>query len=99
MEDKVPLLDTLFDHAWVFTAGGIFPAGIFTELGIAEKWIRETRATGCLTKYPVNTSLYDYSIAQGWFTPKRDDQRSPEFITKFSCASAEHFHYEDGESV
>ena len=34
--------------------------------------------------------------AGGHFAPKRDDQRTPQFIQRFSSATQEHYHYEDG---
>jgi hypothetical protein len=38
------------------------------------------------------------AVAAGHFAPARDEQRAPEFIQRFSSASQEHYHYEDGET-
>jgi hypothetical protein len=50
-----------------------------------------------LTKYPVGVGVYDMALEAGIFTPKRDEQRSAEFIGRFSSANLEHYHYENGE--
>ncbi len=82
---------------WIFTGPRAqFPAGVFTQLEIAEKWILENRLSGTLTAYPLDVGTYDWAISIGYFAPKRDDQRTPEFIQRFSSASQEHFHYENG---
>jgi hypothetical protein len=80
---------------WIFTGSKTqFPSGVFTERQIAERWIREHRLTGTLTAYPVDVGAYDWAVAAGHFSPKREDQRSAEFIQRFSSASQEHYHYE-----
>jgi hypothetical protein len=47
--------------------------------------------------YPVNEGAYDWAINNNFFEAKTDDQAQPSFIQKFTCASQEHFHYENGE--
>ena len=37
------------------------------------------RLSGTLTKYPVDVGVYDWAIGGGFFTPKRDDHRSPDY--------------------
>jgi hypothetical protein len=82
---------------WIFMgARAQFPSGVFEERGAAEAWIRRNRLTGTLTMYPVNVGTYDWAVAAGLFSPKKDSQREPEFIGRFSTASQEHFHYEAG---
>lgn len=81
---------------WVFNGGGSFPGGVFTCLETAEAWISANRLTGVLTAYPLDTGIYDWATSKGYFMPKRDDQKSPDFIGRFSSASQEHYHYEDG---
>ncbi len=86
-----------FTSVWVFNGvRSNFPSGIFTERNVAEAWIRDRGLTGTLTLYPVDVSAYDWALSKGFFVPKRDDQRSAEFIGRFSDASQEHHHYEDG---
>jgi hypothetical protein len=88
------------DHAefvWVFNgATGSFPSGIFTDLGRAERWIREHGLTGMLTAYPMDTGVYEWAIAKGFFRPGKPHEASPEFIGRFTSASIEHHHYEEG---
>jgi hypothetical protein len=42
---------------------------------------------------------YDWAVRIGHFTPKRDDQRSAEFMQRFSSATQEHDHYEQGNAA
>jgi hypothetical protein len=85
---------------WVFVGeGGRFPGGIFDSRPRAEEWIRKHRLTGVLTQYPLNTGAYDWAIESGFFTPRKDEHRTAEFIGGFSSASQEHFHYEDGVAL
>ena len=76
-----------------------FPAGIFTTLENAEGWIKKYSLTGILNIYPVDIGLYDWAIAKDFFTVKNDYQKESRFIQRFTCASMEHFHYENGELI
>lgn len=90
--------ESKIESVWVFNgANSRFPSGVFVDIEIAEAWIGENRLTGVLTNYPVNKSIYDWATEKGFFSPKKEEQKSPEFIGKFSSASQEHFHYEDGK--
>ena len=82
---------------WVFNGErGNFPGGIFTALDGAERWIEEHRLSGTLTQYPVDTGVYEWAISKGFFRPSQSHQTTPEFIGRFTSASMEHHHYEDG---
>jgi hypothetical protein len=86
------------DTVWVFNGGrNSFPSGVFSQRELAEEWIRKNKLTGTLTEYPINQGVYDWAIEKGYFKPEREDQTTPAFIGNFSSASADHFHYEDGE--
>jgi hypothetical protein len=83
------------DHVWVFNGNGnAFPSGVFTTRERAEAWIAANGLGGMLTKYPLDLSVYEFAIENGWFTPSRDDHRSPAFIQRFTSASQEHYHYD-----
>jgi hypothetical protein len=82
---------------WVFNGGSPFPSGIFSSREKAEDWILKNRLSGTLTAYPVDIGTYDWAIQIGIFTPKQEKHTSPEFIQRFSSASQEHDHYEDGK--
>jgi hypothetical protein len=84
------------DHVWIFKSGGQFPSAVFTTRQKAEAWITANRIEGTLTKYPLDVSIYDWALASGYFVPKRDDQRTSQFIGQFSSASQEHYHYDFG---
>jgi hypothetical protein len=85
------------ERVWVFNgARGYFPGGIFTDVDRAEQWIEQHRLTGTLTLYPVDTGIYDWAIAEGLFRPDKPHQATPGFIGRFTSASMEHHHYEDG---
>jgi len=81
---------------WVFNGGGNFPSGVFSKKEIAEAWIAKHKLSGVLTKYPVDEGVYDWSLANGTFKIKKEEQTQPAFIQRFSSASQEHYHYENG---
>jgi hypothetical protein len=84
---------------WIFNGSNSrFSSGVFTKKESAESWIKKNKLTGVLTLYPVDTGVYDWAIENGFFVPKKDSEKMPEFIQKFSSASQEHYHFEDGES-
>jgi hypothetical protein len=86
-----------YPSVWVFIGtNGTFPAGVFSTRETAEAWITSSRVLGTLTRYPIDLSAYDWCLQYGFFKPKRAEQRAPEFIQKFSSASQDHFHYENG---
>lgn len=88
------------EFVWVFNGpkSGL-PSGIFTELGRAERWVEEHRLTGTLTAYPLDTGVYEWAIAGGIFRPGKTHEASPEFIGRFTSASMQHHHYEDGRRL
>jgi hypothetical protein len=44
----------------------------------------------------VDTGVYKWAISKGFFRPSKPHQTTPEFIGRFTSASMEHHHYEDG---
>jgi len=82
---------------WVFNgSSGHFASAVFSSKENAEAWIAKKRLTGILTAYPLNIGIYDWAIQNGFFEPTEDKHKIPEFIQRFSSASQEHYHYEDG---
>lgn len=82
---------------WVFHGdGATFACAVFSSKKKAEQWIAQHHVDGVLTKMPLDISCYDWAVAHGCFTPKREDQRSGKFIQRFSSASLEHYHYRAG---
>jgi hypothetical protein len=84
-------------QVWVFNSKSGFPGGVFSSQEKAEELISSHKLSGMLTSYPVDWFVYDWAIAEGYFTPKSDRQKEPDFIGGFTSASQEHFHYENGE--
>lgn len=83
------------NEVWVFHgAGGRFTSGVFASQAQAEEFITRYRLTGCLTKYPVGISTYDWAIEQQFFTPKKPAHYEAGFIQRFTDASQEHYHYD-----
>ena len=83
---------------WVFNGvNSRFASGAFDNIKKAEEWISHNRLTGVLTNYPINTGTYDWAIANTFFTPQKEEHTTPAFIGKFTSASQEHFHYENGQ--
>jgi len=77
--------------------GGTFPAAVFSARERAESWIAEHRLSGCLTRYPVDEPLYEWSMAHGHFRPRYPSHSLAPFIERFSSAYLEHYHYDAGE--
>lgn len=87
-----------FSAVWLFLGEDArHSSGVFTEREIAEEWIVENDLTGVLTSYPLNVPIYEWAVNNGFFTPKKDYQKSSKFIGRFSCAGLEHYHYENGK--
>ena len=84
---------------WVFNGvRSNFPSGVFSSKNAAEEWIKRNGLSGTLTEYPLDISVYEWVISKGYFTPKREEQRSADFIQQFSSASQDHEHYTGGLS-
>ena len=88
---------------WIFVGhhgerNAAFPSGAFSTFDHADKWIKDNKLSGTLTQYPVDIGVHDWAVANGFFKPKRSDQNSPEFIQRFTTASQQHYHYEDGHN-
>jgi hypothetical protein len=84
---------------WVFNgARSNFPSAVFTTRELAEAWISKNKVTGTLTRYPLDQGAFEWALERGYFVPKRDDQRTSEFIGRFSAGSQEHYHYEEGRN-
>jgi hypothetical protein len=88
------------EFVWVFAgARSTLSSAVFTDKKTADAWISGHRLSGMLTKYPLNTGIYDWALKANKFIPKRDDQKTPEFIGRFTCAYLEHYHYENGIDI
>jgi hypothetical protein len=80
---------------WIFNGlGGKFPAAVFSSRKKANIWIEKHQVSGCLTKYPMNISVYDWIIAHKDWKPSKAGERTARFIQAFSHAGLEHYHYE-----
>ncbi|MDH5654797.1 MAG: hypothetical protein OEZ34_02745 [Spirochaetia bacterium] len=87
-----------FYEVWIFQGeNGRFPSGVFSSKSKAEDWISEHGLSGILTKYVIDTGVYEWAVEKKYFNPQKDSEKSPEFIQSFSSASQEHFHYENGK--
>ncbi len=83
---------------WIFNGNNAsFPSAVFSTKQNAEQWIKIHKLSGCLTKYPVDISVYDWAVQQSFFTVKKDYQKDADFVANFSSASLEHEHYENEE--
>ncbi|HEX4612661.1 MAG TPA: hypothetical protein VH092_30985 [Urbifossiella sp.] len=82
---------------WVFDGEGArFPAAVFGSVEKAEAWIEKHGLSGVLTWYPVDTPIYEWVMAKGYWEPRKHYQTTPGFIQKFSSAYTSHHHYIDG---
>jgi hypothetical protein len=88
------------EFVWVFNGPrSSFPSGIFTDLDRAERWIEQHRLTGTLTAYPLDTGVYEWAIAREFFRPLKPHPTTSDFIGRFTSASMEHHHYEEGRRL
>ncbi|EPH38005.1 hypothetical protein L291_4210 [Acinetobacter guillouiae MSP4-18] len=46
-----------------------------------------------MTQYPLDISVYDWVIENGFWKPKSDLQKTGKFIGRFSSAYLEHEHF------
>ncbi|MDO7887992.1 DUF7710 domain-containing protein [Hymenobacter cheonanensis] len=84
-------------EVWVFHGvGSRFAGGVFSSRAQAEEFISLYRLSGLLTNYPVGISAYDWAIQEKLFEPRKPEQYETSFIQRFTTASQEHYHYEDG---
>jgi hypothetical protein len=91
------MTDEEIASVWLFhEVEARFTGGVFATRERGEAWIAEHGLSGMLTRYPLDTGVYEWAIARGVFTPTKDHERSVEFIGGFTTASQEHYHYEDG---
>ncbi len=83
---------------WIFVSeGASLPSAAFDEEGPAREWIGRHALSGVLTQYPVNVSVYDWAIENGFFEVKSPSHRDPKFVGRFTSASLKHFHFENGQ--
>jgi hypothetical protein len=86
-------------QVWVFNGNrNHFPSAVFSNKRLAEEWIRRNQLEGTLTAYPLDISIYEWAIEKGYFTPKKPEHVSADFIANFSSASQEHHHFEKVEA-
>ncbi|WP_223649392.1 DUF7710 domain-containing protein [Hymenobacter psoromatis] len=83
------------NEVWVFHgAGGRFTSSVFASQAQAEEFIQRYRLTGCLTKYPVGISVYDWAVKEQLFEHKKPAHYEAGFIQRFTTASQEHYYYD-----
>lgn len=86
------------NEVWVFHgAGGRFTSGVFATQAQAEAFISQYRLAGVLTKYPVGISTYDWATQEQLFEPEKPEHYESGSVQRFTTASQEHFHYEEGK--
>jgi len=85
--------------AWIFQGEGArVCSAAFSSQKRAEDWIRMHSLTGTLRRFPIDISVYDYAIEEGFFKPTTQDKKSGAFMQSFTSAYLEHYHYENGKS-
>ena len=76
--------------------GGSSLTGVFSDLVKAETWIAKHHVSDTAMLYQVDWGAYDWSVANGFFTPKKPHYSTPEFIGRFG-GGQQHHHYENGQ--
>jgi hypothetical protein len=89
------------ESVWVFNKNNAnFSGGVFSELELAENWIRGNSLSGILTEYPLNQGVFDWAVKNDMHNIKpeklAEKSEQPNFIGGFTSASQEHYHYENG---
>lgn len=85
------------NYIYVFTGeGATSPAGSFDNYKAACDWIQNNSLSGVLQKLPLNIGVYDWVLKNDFWTPTRDNQKTPAFIQRFNSAYIEHWHFENG---
>jgi hypothetical protein len=89
------------ESVWIFNKNNAaFSGGVFSELNLAENWVKENSLTGILTKYPLDQGVFDWAVENDMHNIKAekvaDQSKQPNFIGGFTSASQEHYHYENG---
>jgi hypothetical protein len=59
-------------------------SAVFSSKEMAIRWIESNGLSGTLNEMPLDVSAYDHAVKNGLFLPKKDHERSPEFIASFS---------------
>ncbi|WP_282628364.1 DUF7710 domain-containing protein [Empedobacter sedimenti] len=70
-----------------------FPSAVFSSYENAEQWIKQHRLSGTLTAYPLDTPVYDWAVDNHYFKPKSEADQSANFISRFSSAYQQHWHF------
>ncbi len=61
----------VIENVWVFNGVKSFSRGIFSSRDTAENWIRNHKLSGVLTLYPLDQGVYDWSVSNKIFEPKK----------------------------
>lgn len=72
-----------------------FASGVYESLEDAKRSIAAHKMSGILTSDPVNETVYDYAVRNEFFQPKPTQSES--FVQKFTSASQEHYHFQNGK--
>ncbi|MCD8043453.1 MAG: hypothetical protein LUH10_10375 [Tannerellaceae bacterium] len=83
---------------WVFHGeGALLTSAVFTSRKKAESWIKQIKASGMLTRMPLNKCVFDWVVEKGYFEPTREDQQTTEVKQTYTSSRLVHFHYKEGE--
>lgn len=67
--------------------------GCFFKQEDAEQFIYKHQLQCILTQFPMDQSVYDWVIENGFWKPKFESQTQGEFISDFSSAYLKHEHF------
>lgn len=82
---------------WVFQGEkSAFANGVFSSLEVAEAVIRKHQLSGILTRYEVDSLVWDWVQTNDFWKPKEDRHFTPEFKQRFSSAYSKHHHFVNG---
>lgn len=89
------------EFVWIFNKNNTsFSSGVFSQLEKAEHWILINKLSGMLTIYPLDKGVWDWACENNMHNIKTEKvaekSQNANFISGFTTASQEHYHYEDG---
>ena len=75
-------MDKITDWIWSFHGdGAMLCTAAFTDFEQADKWIKEYKFSGVLTKMPLNKCIYNWATETGMFRPKSDLQKNAQIYS------------------
>lgn len=98
--DNVKFIMNNPKSVWLFQGEQArFASAVFSDRAKATAWIASNDASGILTEYPMDISVYDWAVENEFFVPKKEHHQTSAFKQNFTSASQAHYHFKNGVEV